>query len=194
MNILVINSGSSSIKFQLISMPENRVLVKGLIERIGLESGIFKYEIAGAKTTLEQPIASHKEGITLIIDLLKDPSKGIIKDLSEIGAIGHRVVHGEEKLSASAIINDATIDIITQCERLSPLHNPANKLGILACKEVLPQVPQVAVMDTGFHQTMEPEAFLYPLPKEYYDKYRIRRYGFHGISHRYVSARALEIL
>lgn len=194
MNILVINSGSSSIKFQLVAMPQNEVLVKGLIERIGLEAGIFKYEISGAKTTLEQPIASHTQGIKLIIDLLSDSTKGIIADLSEIGAVGHRVVHGEEKLSASTFITDETIEIMTQCERLSPLHNPANKLGILACREVLPSVPQVAVMDTGFHQTMEPEAFLYPLPKEYYDKYRIRRYGFHGTSHRYVSARALEIL
>ncbi len=195
MKILVINAGSSSVKYQLIDMENDQLLAKGLCDRIGIQGGNFKHQIPGKdayKTEID--MKNHGEAISLVVKTLTDPELGVISNLSEIGAVGHRVLHGGEKFSGSVLINEKVIEAIEECCELGPLHNPHNLTGIRACEEIMPGVPQVAVFDTGFHQTMPKHAYLYPLPYEYYEKYKIRRYGFHGTSHRYVSLRAAELL
>ncbi len=195
MKILVINAGSSSIKYQLIDMNGEVVLAKGQADRIGIEGGNFKQKVDGrADYKLDIHMNNHAEAIKLVLDTLTSPENGVIASLSEISAVGHRVLHGGEKFSGSVIINDGVIAAIEECCELGPLHNPHNLTGIRACEKMMPGVPQVAVFDTGFHQTMPDYAYLYPLPYRYYEKYHIRRYGFHGTSHRYVSLRAAEML
>ncbi len=195
MNVLVINCGSSSLKYQLIDSESEKVLAKGLCERIGIEkSAITHTPDGGEKVTTESPMPTHTEAVKLVIEKLTDPEVGVIKSLSEIGAVGHRVVHGGEKFSGSVVITDEVIKAIEECNDLAPLHNPANIIGIHACQEAMPGVPMVGVFDTAFHQTMPKKAYYYGLPLEYYEKYKIRRYGFHGTSHDFVSARAAEIL
>ncbi len=196
MKILVINAGSSSIKYQLIDMENEALLAKGMCDRIGIEGGNFKHTVTG-KEPYKQDIfmKDHGEAIKLVIANLIDPERGVIKSMSEINAVGHRVLHGGEKFSGSVLIDGAVIEAIEECCELGPLHNPANLTGIRACEEIMGKdVPQVAVFDTGFHQTMPDYAYLYALPYEYYEKYKIRRYGFHGTSHRYVSMRAAAML
>ena len=194
MKILVINCGSSSLKYQLIDSDTEKVLAKGLCERIGID-GRFTYQKAGCDkqiSDIDQP--DHKKSVQLVLDALTDKENGVIADLSEIGAVGHRVVHGGEKFASSVLITDEVIKAIEECNDLAPLHNPANIIGINACKELMPGVPMVAVFDTAFHQTMPKEAFLYGIPYEYYTKYGVRKYGFHGTSHSYVSKRVIDIL
>ncbi|MBO4834503.1 MAG: acetate kinase [Lachnospiraceae bacterium] len=194
MKILVINCGSSSLKYQLIDSDTEAVLAKGLCERIGID-GMFTYQKTGGEkkvTQIDQP--DHKKSVSLVLEALADPVDGVVKDLSEIGAVGHRVVHGGEAFEESAIITDEMMRAVEACNDLAPLHNPANIIGINACKELMPDVPQVGVFDTAFHQTMPKEAFIYGIPYEYYTKYKIRKYGFHGTSHAYVSQRTAEIL
>ncbi len=195
MKILVINAGSSSLKYQLIDMEEKKVLAKGLCERITLDGSRLNHTPAGGeKVVIESPMPSHAEAIKLVIDALVDANHGVIKSMSEIGAVGHRVVHGGEKFSGSVVIDEAVKEALRECIELAPLHNPANIIGIEACEKVMPDVKQVGVFDTAFHQTMPEEAYLYGIPYEYYEKYKIRRYGFHGTSHKYVSAKAAEVL
>ena len=195
MKILVINAGSSSIKYQLIDMENEHVLAKGLCDRIGIEGGNFKHQAAGKDTyKVDVQMANHGEAIKLVTDTLVDKDLGVISSMSEIKAVGHRVLHGGEKFSGSVIINDDVIKAIEDCCELGPLHNPHNLTGIRSCEEIMGDVPQVAVFDTGFHQTMPDYAYMYALPYEYYEKYQIRRYGFHGTSHRYVSQRAAALL
>ena len=195
MKILVINAGSSSLKYQLIDMENETLLVKGLCDRIGIEGGNFKYQVPGRDTyKVDVQMANHEEAIKLVIDKLTDPEMGVIRSMDEIGAVGHRVLHGGEKFSGSVLVDEKVKEAIRECFELGPLHNPANLTGINACEEIMQGVPQVAVFDTGFHQTMPDYVYLYPLPYEYYEKYKIRRYGFHGTSHRYVSMRAAEVL
>ena len=197
MKILVINAGSSSIKYQLIDMTDETLLAKGQCDRIGIEGGNFKHVNIAKDITykVDVQMANHGEGIKLIIDALTNAEHGVIASMSEINAVGHRVVHGGEKFSGSVIINDEIIEALKECSELSPLHNPANLTGIKACTEIMGEnVPQVGVFDTGFHQTMPDFAYLYAIPYEYYEKYKLRRYGFHGTSHRYVTARAAEML
>ncbi len=195
MNILVINCGSSSLKFQLIDSDSENVLAKGLCERIGIDGSRIVYQPAGGeKETTEAPMPTHTEAIKLVLDSLIDANKGVIKSLDEIGAVGHRVVHGGEKFAKSTVITDEVIKAIEECNDLAPLHNPANIIGINACKELMPNTPMVAVFDTAFHQTMPEEAYIYGIPYEYYEKYKVRRYGFHGTSHSFVSKRAAEML
>ena len=195
MNVLVINCGSSSLKYQLINSDSKEVLAKGLCERIGIDGSAITHQPAGKdkiKTETEMP--DHKRAVELVIEALTDPVNGVVKSLSEIDAVGHRVVHGGESFAEATIINDEVIKAIEECNDLAPLHNPANLIGIDACKALMPNVPMVAVFDTAFHQTMPAKAYLYGLPYEYYEKYRVRRYGFHGTSHSFVSNRAAEIL
>lgn len=194
MNILVINAGSSSLKYQLLDPETHNVLAKGLCERIGID-GHIKHTPCD-KDAYEADIAmpTHGEAIKTMLELLISPEYGVIKDVSEIGAVGHRVVHGGEKFAASVLITDEVIKAVEDCIPLAPLHNPANITGIKACKAVMPNVPMVAVFDTAFHQTMPPKAFLYALPYEYYTENKVRRYGFHGTSHYYVTKRAAEFL
>ncbi len=195
MKILVINAGSSSVKYQLIDMVNEALLAKGLCDRIGIEGGNFKHKVPGREDyAIDIQMKNHEEAIKLVVKTLTDPKLGVISSLSEIGAVGHRVLHGGEKFSGAVLVNDKVIEAIKECCELGPLHNPHNLTGILACEEVMPGVPQVAVFDTGFHQTMPDYAYLYALPYEYYEKYKIRRYGFHGTSHRYVTLRAAEVL
>ncbi len=194
MNVLVINCGSSSLKYQLIDSESEEVLAKGLCERIGID-GRLTYQKAGCdKEVTETEMPSHKEAIQMVLDALVNEKTGAIKSLSEVGAVGHRVVHGGEKFASSVIIDDEVIGAIEECNDLAPLHNPANLIGINACRDLMPNVPMVAVFDTAFHQTMPPEAYLYGLPIEYYKRYKVRRYGFHGTSHSYVSKHAAEFL
>ena len=194
MNVLVINCGSSSLKYQLINMNDESVLAKGLAERIGIEGSVVKHEAAGKeKVLIEEPMKSHKEAINIVLKSLVDPVYGAVKSLDEIQAVGHRVVHGGEKFAASALITDKVIEAMKECIDLAPLHNPPNIIGIEACKELLPNVPMVAVFDTAFHQTMPEEAFIYPLPYELYEELGIRRYGFHGTSHKYVAERVADL-
>ncbi len=194
MNVLVINCGSSSLKYQLINSDTEAVLAKGLCERIGID-GRLVYQKAGLdKEITEAPMPTHKEGIQMVLDALVNEKTGAITSLQEVNAIGHRVVHGGEKFASSVVITDEVIAAVEECNDLAPLHNPANLIGINVCAELMPGVPQVAVFDTAFHQTMPPKAFLYGLPKEYYKKYKVRRYGFHGTSHSFVSKRAVEFL
>jgi len=195
MKILVINCGSSSLKYQLIDSDTEGVLAKGLCERIGIDGSCITYQKAGCdKVKTEIPMPDHTKAVELVIAALTDPATGVIKDLSEIGAVGHRVVHGGEKFASSVIITDEVIKAVEECNDLAPLHNPANIIGINACQQLMPGVPQVAVFDTAFHQTMPPEAFLYAVPYSYYRDYGVRKYGFHGTSHSYVSKRVAEIL
>ncbi len=195
MNILVINCGSSSLKFQLIDSENEKVSAKGLCERIGIEGSRLVYSPAGEeKITTVTPMPDHTRAIQLVLDALTDEKTGVVKSLDEIGAVGHRVVHGGEKFAASTLITDEVIQAIEECNELAPLHNPANLIGIAACRELMPSTPMVGVFDTAFHQTMPEEAYMYGLPYEYYEKYKVRRYGFHGTSHSYVSRRAAEVL
>lgn len=194
MNVLVINCGSSSLKFQLIDSDTESVLAKGLCERIGID-GRLVYQPAGKeKTESALNMPTHNEAIGFVIDALTDPETGVIKSLDEIGAAGHRVVHGGEKFASSTLIDDEVLAAIEECNDLAPLHNPANLIGIRACMKLMPSVPMAAVFDTAFHQTMPEKAYLYGLPYEYYEKYKVRRYGFHGTSHSYVSKRAAELV
>ncbi len=195
MNVLVINAGSSSLKYQLFDMDTEAVVAKGICERIGLD-GRLKHTPLNGKNEFKADISlpTHAEAINVVIEKLTSKDYGVIGSLEEIGAVGHRVVHGGEKFSESARIDDNVIATITECIPLGPLHNPANLMGIKACQKIMPGVPQVAVFDTAFHQTMPEYAYIYPIPYMYYEKYGIRRYGFHGTSHRYVSRQALEVL
>ncbi|MEL3907863.1 MAG: acetate kinase [Treponemataceae bacterium] len=195
MKILVINCGSSSLKYQLIDMTNENVLVKGLAERIGIDGSVLKHEKSGMdKVVIEKPMSNHVVAIQMVLDALVDSAHGAIKSLDEISAVGHRVVHGGDKFSTSVLIDEKVIDGIRECIPLGPLHNPANLMGIEACQKLMPKTKQVAVFDTAFHQTMPDEAFMYALPYEYYTKHKIRRYGFHGTSHKFVSMKALEML
>ena len=190
MNVLVINCGSSSLKYQLINMNDESVLAKGLAERIGIEGSVVKHEAAGKeKVIIKEPMKSHKEAINIVLKSLVDPVYGAVKSLEEIDAIGHRVVHGGEKFAGSVKITDEVINAMKECIELAPLHNPPNIIGIEACKELLPNVPMVGAFDTAYHQTMPEVAFIYPLPYELYKELGVRRYGFHGTSHRYVAER-----
>lgn len=197
MKILVINCGSSSLKYQLYNMDNNDVLAKGLVERIGIDGSNLQHKPAGKakdKYVFEQPLKNHSEAIKLVMDKLVDPECGVIADLSEINGVGHRVLHGSKFFTESCIVTEEVKKVVAECADLGPLHNPANLMGIEACEELMPGVKNVAVFDTAFHQTMPPKAYMYPLPYEYYEKYNVRRYGFHGTSHRYVSKRAIEML
>lgn len=195
MNVLVINCGSSSLKYQLMNMNDESVLAKGLVERIGIEGSQLKHEVPERdKEVIKVPMKNHKEALQEVLKALVDEKIGAIKNLSEIQAVGHRVVHAGEYYSASVVINDDVMKRLEECIQLAPLHNPPNIIGIEALQELIPGVPNVAVFDTAFHQTMPPRAYIYPLPYEMYEKHRIRRYGFHGTSHRYVSQRAAEML
>lgn len=194
MNVLVINCGSSSLKYQLINSDTEAVLAKGLCERIGID-GRLVYQLAGHdKEITEAPMPTHKEGIQMVLDALVDPKTGAVKSLSEIDAVGHRVVHGGEKFAQSVVLNEEVLAKVEECNELAPLHNPANLIGIRVCQELMPGVPMVGVFDTAFHQTMPQKAYLYGLPYEYYEKYKVRRYGFHGTSHSFVSKRLAEFL
>lgn len=195
MKVLVINTGSSSLKYQLIDMTNENVLAKGVCERIGLEQSFLKHSKIGENAVvIEKDLYNHRLAIKEVINALTDDKIGVIKDMSEISAVGHRVVHGGEKFYQSVIIDDEVKKAIEECSELAPLHNPSNIVGIEACKQIMPDVPMVAVFDTAFHQTMPRHAYIYALPYEIYEKYRLRRYGFHGTSHKYVSERAAQIL
>lgn len=195
MRVLVINCGSSSLKFQLIDSESEKVLAKGLCERIAIDGSMITYSPAGGdKEKREVPMKDHTDAIRLVLDALTNEKTGVVKDLSEIGAVGHRVVHGGERFAESVVIDEEVIQAIEEVSDLAPLHNPANLIGIRACQKLMPGVPMVVVFDTAFHQTMPEEAYLYGLPYEYYKKYKVRRYGFHGTSHSYVSRRAAEVL
>lgn len=195
MNILVINCGSSSLKFQLINSESEQCIAKGLCERIGIDGSMITYAPAGGeKEKTVTPMPDHTEAIRLVLEALTNSRTGVVKNLDEIGAVGHRVVHGGEKFSGSVVITDEVLAAVEECNDLAPLHNPANLIGINACKKLMPGTPMVGVFDTAFHQTMPEEAYLYGIPYEYYQKYKIRRYGFHGTSHSYVSKRAAEVL
>ena len=195
MKVLVINCGSSSLKYQLIDMANNAELkAKGLVERIGLEMGEFTHKPVGKdKYYTQTPIPDHAAGIKLVLDALTDPKMGVISSLDEIGAVGHRVAHGGEYFTQSCLIDDKAIAEIEKLCKIAPLHNPASLVGINSMKQLLPNVPHVAVFDTSFHQTMPAHAYLYAIPYKYYEEDRIRRYGFHGTSHKFVGPRAAEI-
>ena len=196
MKTLVINCGSSSLKYQLIDMENEAVLCIGLVERIGIEGSVLKQEKDGVegKLIVEQPMKNHQDAIKLVLDAVVDPQYGGVKDIKEVEAVGHRVVHGGEKFASSVIITEEVEEAMRKCSELAPLHNPANLMGIDAMKTILPGVPNVAVFDTAFHQTMPKSSYLYGLPHELYTKYGVRRYGFHGTSHKYVSQRAAAML
>ncbi len=195
MNILVINCGSSSLKFQLIDSVTEKCIAKGLCERIGIEGSMISYTpVDGEKEKTVTPMPDHTEAIRLVLQALTNEKTGVVKNLDDIGAVGHRIVHGGEKFADATIINDEVLKAIEECNDLAPLHNPANLIGISACKSLMPNTPMVAVFDTAFHQTMPEESFMYGIPYEYYQKYKIRRYGFHGTSHSYVSKKAAEVL
>lgn len=196
MNVLVINCGSSSLKYQVLDMRDESLLAKGLVERIGLEGSIITHEKTGdaEKFKLVTPMANHTDAIEHVLEAITNPEHGVIKSMDEIGAVGHRVVHAGEKYASSVLITEDVIQALEECIDLAPLHNPPNLLGISACKELMPETPMVGVFDTAYHQTMAPEAYIYAIPYEYYQKYGIRRYGFHGTSHKYVAERAAEML
>lgn len=195
MKILVINCGSSSLKFQIIEMIDESVLAKGNVERIGLQGSFLKYQFSNKeKVIVKKQIDDHTQALKIVMETLMDKKTGIIKDVNEISAIGHRVVHGGEFFSESVIIDDNVVKAIEDCIDLAPLHNPPNLMGIQACKNIMPDTPMVAVFDTAFHHTMPKYAYIYSIPYEMYNKYKIRKYGFHGISHKYVAYRAAEML
>ncbi len=195
MKVLVLNCGSSSLKYQLINMENEKVLAKGLCERIGIEGSNLKHVPDGGEAfVLEMPMKDHNDAVKNVMDALVDAKHGVLKSTDEISAVGHRVVHGGEYFSGSVIINDEVLKAVELCNDLAPLHNPPNLIGIQACMNIMPGLPQVAVFDTAFHQTIPAKAFLYAIPYELYEKYKIRRYGFHGTSHKYVSQRAADFL
>jgi len=195
MKVLVVNCGSSSIKYQLFNMTDESVLAKGLVERIGMPGAVLTHQpTGGEKVVLEAEMNNHSVGIKMVLDALTDSKHGVLKSMKEIVAVGHRVVHGGEKFADSVLITPVVMTALEECVQMAPLHNPPNILGINACSELMPEVPQVAVFDTAFHQTMPKFAFLYGLPYEAYEKYGVRRYGFHGTSHRYVSQQAAELM
>lgn len=195
MNILVINCGSSSLKFQLINSDSEEVICKGLCERIGIDGSVISYTpIGGTKHKLEASMKNHTDAIELVIQALTNPEDGVVSSLDEIGAVGHRIVHGGESFSKATLITEEVIQAIEECNDLAPLHNPANLIGVRACQKLMKDTPMVAVFDTAFHQTMPEEAYLYGLPYSYYEKYKVRRYGFHGTSHEYVSKECAKLL
>ncbi len=195
MNILVINCGSSSLKYQLINSESEEVLAKGLCERIGIDGSCITHQPKGGeKVKTEIAMPTHTQAVAAVIEKLTDEKVGVVKSLAEIDAVGHRIVHGGEKFASSVVIDEEVMKAIEDCNDLAPLHNPANLIGINSCKEIMPDVPMVAVFDTAFHQTMPKKAYLYGLPYEYYEKYKVRRYGFHGTSHDFVSNRVAEIM
>ena len=194
MNVLVINCGSSSLKFQLINSESEAVLAKGLCERIGIDGRLTYQPAGGEKNVSEKAMPTHTEAIQFVIDALTDADTGVVKSLDEIGAVGHRVVHGGEKFAKSVVVTPEVKAAIAECNDLAPLHNPANLIGIEACESLMPGTPQVVVFDTSFHHTMPEKAYMYGIPYEYYEKYKVRRYGFHGTSHSFVSKRVAEIV
>ena len=195
MNILVINCGSSSLKYQLINSESEEVLAKGLCERIGIDGSCITHQPKGGeKVKTEIAMPTHTQAVAAVIEKLTDEKVGVVKSLAEIDAVGHRIVHGGEKFASSVVIDAEVMKAIEDCNDLAPLHNPANLIGINSCSEIMPDVPMVAVFDTAFHQTMPKKAYLYGLPYEYYEKYKVRRYGFHGTSHDFVSNRVAEIM
>ena len=197
MNILVINAGSSSLKYQLFDMDTQSIVAKGLCERIGIDGKFtYKPQVEGkeAINAIDIPMPTHNEAIQAVLKALVDEKNGVLKSMSEIDAVGHRVLHGGQKFTKSMLVDDTVLAAIEECIPLGPLHNPANLMGIRACAEVMPGVPQVTVFDTAFHQTMPKSSYIYAIPYEYYEKYSVRRYGFHGTSHRYVSAQAIKLL
>ena len=194
MNILVLNCGSSSCKYQLINTDGEKTLAKGNCDRIGMPGSFIKHNVNGEKTVINVDMPTHADAIEQLIKILTDDKLGVIKSLNDIGAVGHRVVHGGEHFSHSVVIDDEVLGLIEDCVPLAPLHNPANITGIKACMKEMPGVPQVAVFDTAFHQTMPKEAYLYAIPKEYYEKYGVRKYGFHGTSHKFVAEKCAELL
>lgn len=195
MKILVINAGSSSLKFQLLNMEDRSVLVKGICDRIGIDNSLMEYQVPGKdKVVMQKEMKKHKDAIAFVLQALVDKEIGVIKSTSEISGVGHRVLHGGEKFHDPALINDSVMDAIRECVPLGPLHNPANIMGIEGCAAEMPDTPMVAVFDTGFHQTMPKHAYIYAIPYDMYEKYAIRKYGFHGTSHKYVTQRAAEIL
>ena len=194
MKILVINCGSSSLKYQLFSMTNERVLVKGLVERIGLKGAVLTHQRGAEKFVVEDEIPNHEKAIALVIKVIVDPQQGVLKSTDEISAVGHRVVHGGEDFSGSVLITDEVKAAIVRTIELAPLHNPPNIMGIEACQKIMPNLPQVAVFDTAFHQSMPAHAYIYGIPYDFYKKYKIRKYGFHGTSHKYVAERAAVML
>ena len=194
MKILVLNSGSSSLKYQVIDMDTEEVLAKGYFERIGQPNSFLTHTVRGEKHKFEHLARNHEEAISFVLNRLTNDHYGVIKNLDELGGIGHRIVHGGEKFTNSVIITDEVVQEITRCADLAPLHNPACVLGIEACKKIVPNMKMVAVFDTAFHQTIPKEKYIYPIPYKYYKKYGVRKYGFHGTSHQYVSHRVAEIL
>ena len=194
MNVLVINCGSSSLKFQLINAETENVLAKGLCERIGIDGRLTYQPAGGEKEKSDLAMPTHTEAIQFVIDALTNEKTGVVKSLDEIGAVGHRLVHGGEKFASSVVITDEVKKAVEECNDLAPLHNPANLIGVAACEKLMPGTPMVAVFDTAFHQTMPEKAYMYGLPYEYYEKYKVRRYGFHGTSHSFVSKRVAEIV
>ena len=194
MNVLVINCGSSSLKFQLINAETENVLAKGLCERIGIDGRLTYQPAGGEKEKSDLAMPTHTEAIQFVIDALTNEKTGVVKSLDEIGAVGHRLVHGGEKFASSVVITDEVKKAVEECNDLAPLHNPANLIGVAACEKLMPGTPMVAVFDTEFHQTMPEKAYMYGLPYEYYEKYKVRRYGFHGTSHSFVSKRAAEVM
>ena len=194
MNVLVINCGSSSLKYQLIDSETEAVLAKGLCERIGIDGRLVYQKTGLDKEITEAAMPTHKQAIQMVLDAIVNPKAGALKSLAEVDAVGHRVVHGGEKFASSVVLTEEVLAQIEECNDLAPLHNPANLIGIRACQELMPNVPMVGVFDTAFHQTMPKKAYLYGLPHEYYEKYKVRRYGFHGTSHSFVSKRLVEYL
>ncbi len=195
MKVLVVNCGSSSLKYQVLEMDDSALLAKGLVERIGIDGSVMKHEKIGTeKYILEAPMKNHKDAIGYVLEALIDDVHGVVSSMDEIEAVGHRVVHAGEKYASSVLITDDVMAALEECIDLAPLHNPPNILGIKACQELMPDTPMVGVFDTAFHQTMKPEVYLYAIPYEYYEKYKIRKYGFHGTSHKYVSMRAAALL
>ena len=195
MKILVINCGSSSLKYQILDMVNESLLCKGIVEKIGMEGSMISHEKIGQdKVKFEIPMNDHKEAIAQVLSVIQDEKNGVVKSMDEISAVGHRVVHAGEKYASSVLITEDVINALEECIDLAPLHNPANLLGIEACRNLMPKTPMVGVFDTAFHQTMPPEIYIYALPYEYYEKYGVRRYGFHGTSHKYVSQKAAEML
>lgn len=194
MKILVLNSGSSSIKYQLFNMEDESVLARGIVERIGIEDSFLEHEVNGDEVVIEEDIPNHSKGISLVVDALLDDNHGVLESMDEINAVGHRVVHGGEKFADSVKITDEVVEQMEDVSDLAPLHNPPNIAGIKVCQELMPDKPQVGVFDTAFHQSMPAEAYTYALPYEYYEKYGVRRYGFHGTSHRFVAKQAAEMM
>ena len=194
MNVLVINCGSSSLKYQVIDSVTEQVLAKGLCERIGIDGRLVYTPAGGEKEVSDLAMPTHKQAIQFVIDALTNDKTGVIKSLDEIGAVGHRLVHGGEKFACSTLITDEVIQAVEECSDLAPLHNPANLIGVRACQELMPNTPMVGVFDTAFHQTMPIDAYMYGIPYEYYEKYKVRKYGFHGTSHSFVSKRTAELM